>query len=174
MRRLISLCVGFIFAFTTTLRADEGMWLLPLIQKLNIDTMHALGLKLSAEDIYSINQGSLKDAIVMFDGGCTGEIVSEEGLLLTNHHCGYDAIQNHSTVDHNYLEDGFWALNRGEELPNPDITVTFLVRIEDVTARILDALSDTLDEADRHQKVAILTDSIVEAATSRHTLQCHR
>jgi hypothetical protein len=165
MRRLISLCVGLIFAFSTNLRADEGMWLLPLIQQLNIDTMQALGLKLSAEDIYSINQGSLKDAIVMFDGGCTGEIVSEEGLLLTNHHCGYDAIQNHSTIEHNYLEDGFWALNKGEELPNPDVTVTFLVRIEDVTARILGSLSDTIHETDRYQKIAILSDSIVETAT---------
>ena len=103
--------------------------------------MHSLGFKLIAEDIYSINHSSLKDAIVIFGGGCTGEIVSEEGLLLTNHHCGYDAIQNHSTVEHNYLEDGFWAMNRKEELPNPDLTVTFLIRIEDVTDLMLKELS---------------------------------
>ena len=129
--------MAFFFAASSGVKADEGMWLLPLIQKLNIDTMHSLGLKLSAEEIYSINNSSLKDAIVIFDGGCTGEIVSEQGLLLTNHHCGYDAIQNHSTVEHNYLEDGFWAMDKKEELPNQDLKVTFLVRIEDVTSLVL-------------------------------------
>jgi hypothetical protein len=164
MKGKVSLILGFILLFSASLKADEGMWLLPLIQKLNIDTMHALGLKLSADDIYSINNGSLKDAIVLFDGVCTGEIVSEEGLLLTNHHCGYDAIQNHSTVEHNYLQDGFWARNRQEELPNPDITVTFLVRVEDVSTKILRALSDTMDETSRKQKIAFLSDSITAGA----------
>ncbi len=114
--------------------------------------MHSLGLKLTAEQIYSINNGSLKDAIVLFDGGCTGEIVSESGLLLTNHHCGFDAIQNHSTVEHNYLQDGFWARNYAEELPNRDMTVTFLVRIEDVSDKILAALSDTMSEKTRNEQ----------------------
>ena len=166
MRRMISLCVGFVFAISTSLKADEGMWLLPLIQKLNIDTMHTLGLRLTSEEIYSLNNSSLKDAIVMFDGGCTGEIVSEEGLLLTNHHCGYDAIQNHSTMEHNYLEDGFWALHKEEELPNPGVTVTFLVRIEDVTDLIIGMIQDTVKEADRQEKIALLTDSIISAATA--------
>jgi hypothetical protein len=166
MKELIGLLLGFLFAFNSTLSADEGMWLLPLLQKLNIDTMHSLGLKLTAEDIYSINNSCLKDAIVMFDGGCTGEIVSEEGLLLTNHHCGYDAIQNHSTVEHNYLEQGFWARNHQEELPNPGITVTFLVRIEDVSETILGGLPDTLSEGNRKHKIAILSDSLTTAAIS--------
>ena len=90
-----------------SLKADEGMWLLPLLEKLNIDKMTSMGLKLSAEDIYSINHSSLKDAVVIFGRGCTGEIVSGEGLLLTNHHCGFDAIQNHSSVEHDYLEGWF-------------------------------------------------------------------
>jgi hypothetical protein len=155
-----------LFSISNSLKADEGMWLLPLLQKLNIDTMHALGLNLGAGDIYNINNGSLKDAIVMFDGGCTGEIVSEEGLLLTNHHCGYEAIQSHSTVEHNYLEDGFWARNQKEELPNPGITVTFLIRIEDVSSQILKVISDTMSETIRKQKIAEVADSIASAATA--------
>jgi hypothetical protein len=165
MKKLIGLFVGLLIICNFNVLADEGMWLLPLIHKLNIDTMHALGLKLTAEQIYSINHGSLKDAIVLFDGGCTGEIVSGSGLLLTNHHCGYDAIQNHSTVEHNYLQDGFWAHDYKEELPNPDLKVTFLVRIEDVSAVILSALQDTMQEATRKQKIASLSDSISAAAT---------
>lgn len=164
MKEVMGLLLGFLFAFNSSLLADEGMWLLPLLQKLNIDTMHSLGLKLSAEDIYSINNGSLKDAIVLFDGSCTAEIVSDEGLLLTNHHCGYESIQSHSTMQHNYLEDGFWAKNHQEELPNPDITVTFLVRIEDVSHAILKDLKDTMNESARKEKVAVLSDSIVSSA----------
>jgi|WetSurSiteA1Bulk_404760.scaffolds.fasta_scaffold00580_8 hypothetical protein len=164
MKKLLCLVIGLLMAFQFSLKADEGMWLLPLLQKLNIDTMHSLGLKLSAEDIYSINQGSLKDAIVIFGGGCTGEIVSEEGLLLTNHHCGYDAIQNHSSVDHNYLEDGFWAMDRKEELTNPRLSVTFLVRVEDVTDAVVQELSDTINETKRNQIISQISDSIVKAA----------
>jgi len=158
------LLLGILFVFNFSAKADEGMWLLPLIQKLNIDTMHALGLRLTAEDIYSINNSSLKDAIVMFDGGCTGEIVSDKGLLLTNHHCGYGAIQNHSSVEHNYLKDGFWAMNHKEELPNPDITVTFLVRVEDVSKTMLKALDDTLSESSRKERIEQISDSIVSDA----------
>jgi hypothetical protein len=146
MKKLRFAILGVLLLLNAGARADEGMWLLPLIQKLNIDTMHSLGLKLSAEDIYSINQSSLRDAIVIFGGGCTGEIVSEKGLILTNHHCGYDAIQNHSTIEHNYLEEGFWAASQQEELPNPQLSVTFLVRIEDVTDQVLKGISDTLTE----------------------------
>jgi hypothetical protein len=166
MKEFVGLLLGFLFAVNSSLRADEGMWLLPLLQKLNIDTMHSLGLKLTAEDIYSINHSSLKDAIVMFDGGCTGEIVSEEGLLLTNHHCGYEAIQNHSTVEHNYLDQGFWAGNHQEELPNPGITVTFLVRIEDVSETIMGGIRDSMNEADRKHRITEISDSITAAAIS--------
>ena len=114
-------------------RADEGMWLLPLLQKMNESTMQELGCRLSADQIYSINHSSLKDAIVQFGGGCTGEIVSDEGLLLTNHHCGYASIQQLSTVEHDYLTDGYWAMNRSEELPVEGLTVTFMESMEDVT-----------------------------------------
>ncbi len=115
--------------------ADEGMWLPSLISS-RIDDMRAKGFRLTAEDIYSVNQASMKDAVVLFNGGCTGELISPEGLLLTNHHCGYDAIQRHSTVEHDYLTDGFWALSRAEELPNEKLWVRFLVRMEEVTDRI--------------------------------------
>ncbi len=115
--------------------ADEGMWLPSLIAS-RIDDMRAKGFRLTAEDIYSINRASMKDAVVLFDGGCTGELVSDQGLLLTNHHCGYDAIQRHSTVEHDYLTHGFWARSRAEELPNKGLNVRFLVRMEEVTDRI--------------------------------------
>ncbi len=130
-------------------RADEGMWLLPLIEKLNMGKMTELGLKLSAEDIYSLNKASVKDAIVIFGGGCTGEIVSSQGLILTNHHCGYGSIQAHSSVDHDYLKDGFWAMSKEEELPNPNLSVTFLIRIEDVTNKILANVTPGMSETDR-------------------------
>lgn len=117
-------------------KADEGMWMLPLLEKMNIATMQELGCRLSADQIYSINHSSLKDAIVQFGGGCTGEIVSDEGLLLTNHHCGYASIQKLSTVDHDYLTDGYWAMNRGEELPVEGLTVTFMESMTDVTDQI--------------------------------------
>jgi hypothetical protein len=164
MKKYAGVFVWVILFWNCNLKADEGMWLLPLIQKLNIDTMHSLGLKLTAEQIYSINHGSLKDAIVLFNGGCTGEIVSESGLLLTNHHCGFDAIQNHSSVEHNYLQDGFWAKNYEEELPNKDLNVTFLVMIEDVSDKIISALSDTMSEMTRKEKITSLSDSITAAA----------
>ena len=113
--------------------ADEGMWLLPLLKGQRFPEMQALGLKLQDYDIYSPDSASLKDAVVIFGGGCTGEIVSPEGLLLTNHHCGYGCIQRHSTLEHDYLTDGFWAMSRDQELPNPGMTVTFIDKIEDVT-----------------------------------------
>lgn len=115
--------------------ADKGMWLPSLISS-RIDDMRAKGFRLTAEDIYSINRASLKDAVVLFDGGCTGEFVSDEGLLLTNHHCGYDYIQAHSSLEHDYLTYGFWARSRAEELPNEGLNVRVLVRMEEVTDRI--------------------------------------
>ncbi len=117
----------------TGLRADEGMWLLPLLQKMNADAMAQAGCRLTPEQIYSINNSSLKDAVVQFGGGCTAEMISDEGLLVTNHHCGYGSIQKLSSVEHDYLANGYWAMKRSEELPCAGLTVTFLVSIEDVT-----------------------------------------
>ena len=123
-----------------TVRADEGMWLPLFIERLNYVDMQKEGLHLTAEEIYSVNHSSLKDAVIIFGGGCTGEMVSNEGLILTNHHCGYGAIQSHSTVDHDYLTDGFWAMNHAEELPNDGLKARFLVSITDVTKDVLDGL----------------------------------
>ena len=136
MKRSLLIFV-LLIATTFTAVADKGMWLPSLIAS-RIDDMKSKGFKLSAEDIYSINSASMKDAVVLFDGGCTGEIISNEGLLLTNHHCGYDAIQAHSTVEHDYLTNGFWAMNHNEELPCPGLKVHILVRMEDVTDRLND------------------------------------
>ena len=149
MKKLFALLLILVFSFGFKAKADEGMWLLPLIEKLNIGKMTELGLKLSAEDIYSLNKVCLKDAVVIFGGGCTGEIVSSQGLILTNHHCGYGSIQAHSSVDHDYLRDGFWAKTKDEELPNPNLAVTFLIRIEDVTSQVLANVKDGMSEADR-------------------------
>ena len=140
---LTPLLTLFALLFLLPAAADEGMWLPSLISG-RIDDMRSKGFRLTAEDIYSINRASMKDAVVLFDGGCTGELVSPEGLLLTNHHCGYDAIQRHSTIEHDYLTDGFWARSRAEELPNKDLNVRFLVRMEEVTDRI--AAGETEDQ----------------------------
>ena len=135
MKKILTIAAALAIAFMPA-KADEGMWMLPLLEKMNIATMQELGCRLSADQIYSINHSSLKDAIVQFGGGCTGEIVSDEGLLLTNHHCGYASIQKLSTVDHDYLTDGYWAMNRGEELPVEGLTVTFMESMTDVTDQI--------------------------------------
>jgi len=134
-------------------RADEGMWLPLFIDRLNYVDMQKQGLHLTAEEIYSINHSSLKDAIVMFGGGCTGEVVSGQGLIFTNHHCGYGAIQSHSTVDHDYLTDGFWALRKEEELPNPGLSVRFLVSIQDVTEAALADVKESMTETERNTKI---------------------
>ena len=125
MKKIISVITAMTI-FAGSVFADEGMWLLPLIQKMNGKAMKELGCELTPKQIYDINNTSLKDAIVQFGGGCTGEIVSAEGLLLTNHHCGYGNIQKLSTVEHDYLKDGYWAMNRSEELPCEGLSVTFL------------------------------------------------
>ena len=137
------LIFALLLATTFNAVADKGMWLPSLISS-RISDMKSKGFKLSAEDIYSINKASMKDAVVLFDGGCTGEIISEKGLLLTTHHCGYDAIQAHSTVEHDYLTDGFWAMNHEEELPCPGLKVHILVRMEEVTERL--AAGETKEE----------------------------
>ena len=147
-------------------RADEGMWLLNLIGQLNMDEMRAMGLELTAEQIYSINQASLKDAVGALDGGsCTAELVSPEGLLLTNHHCGFDEIQYHSSVEHDYLKNGFWAMSREEELPNEGKTITFLVRVEEVTDQVLPELSDVMSEDERSSRIRLLSGAITSEAT---------
>lgn len=139
----------FILFLSIHAKADEGMWLPQLLEQLNEKKMKGLGMKISAKDIYSVNKGSLKDAIVHFGGGCTGEVISDKGLVLTNHHCGFDAIQNNSTIEHNYLKDGFWARNHAEELPNPGLTVTFIVSIHDVTNKVLKGVTSTIEENER-------------------------
>jgi hypothetical protein len=149
-----------------SVKADEGMWLLTLLQELNIKKMNEMGCKLSAEDIYSINKSSLKDAIIIFGGGCTGEIVSDKGLIFTNHHCGYDAIQYHSSLEHNYLEDGFWAKNNSEELFTPDLKATFLIRIEDVTSKVLGVVKSGMKEEDRESAIEQVKNQIQSEATA--------
>jgi hypothetical protein len=153
MKRFISVFVILIAGFGLKAVPDEGMWLLPLIEKLNIGKMTELGLKLSAEDIYSLNKASIKDAIVIFGGGCTGEIVSSQGLILTNHHCGYGLIQAHSTVEHDYLKNGYWAMTKEEELPNPALAVTFLISIEDVTDQVLANVKSGMSEQERSSAI---------------------
>ncbi len=129
-----------------------GMWIPSLLKGMNEKEMKSLGMKMSAEDIYAVNHSSLKDAVPHFNGGCTSEVISSKGLLLTNHHCGYGEIQAHSTVDNDYLTDGFWAMSLAEELPNPDMEVTFIVRIEDVTTKVLEG-TQSLPEQDRQKKI---------------------
>ena len=141
-------------------KADEGMWLPSLISQ-RITDMQEKGFRLDAEDIYSINQASLKDAVVLFGRGCTGELISSEGLLLTNHHCGYSQIQYHSSVEHDYLKDGFWAMNRSEELPNPGLSVSFLERMEDVTDRVLEGYTPDMTEEQRVAVVKKNSDAIL-------------
>lgn len=136
-------------------KADEGMWLPQLLNAMNIKDMKKNGLKLTAEQIYSVNKSSLKDAIVQFAGGCTAEIVSDQGLILTNHHCGYSAIAFHSTVEKNYLTNGFWAMNKNEEVYTPNLNATIIQRIEDVTAKVLKGIIATSTEAKK--------DSIIKA-----------
>lgn len=130
-----------------------GMWIPSLLKGMNESEMKNLGMKISAEDIYSVNQSSLKDAVPHFDGGCTAEVISDKGLILTNHHCGYDNIQSHSTVEHDYLTNGFWAYKMEDELPNKDLFVTFIVRIEDVTAKVLEGTSSIASESDKQKKI---------------------
>jgi tetratricopeptide (TPR) repeat protein len=142
-------------------RANEGMWIPSLLNAAQIGEMQSMGMKLTAEDIYSVNKGSLKDAICQFGGGCTAEVISYQGLILTNHHCGYSQIQEHSTLEHDYLTNGFWAMSKAEELPNPGLTAMFVVRIEDVTAEVLDSKS----EADARKRFA---DIISKATQGTH------
>ncbi|MCL2502565.1 MAG: S46 family peptidase [Bacteroidales bacterium] len=162
MKKLL-LFVTFLTLSAPFMRADEGMWLPSLIGQ-RIQDMRKNGFRLTAEDVYSVNKASLKDAIVHFGGGCTGEMISGDGLLLTNHHCGYSQIQSHSSVEHDYLTNGFWAMNRSEELPNSGLTVRFLVRMEDVTEAILKGVTDGMDEESRGQLVRTNQEAVVAKA----------
>lgn len=134
-------------------RADEGMWFLMFIERLNHRDMQKMGLQLTAEEIYSVNHHSLKDAIVQFDGGCTAEVISKDGLVLTNHHCGYEAIAELSSPEANYLRDGYWAPTRADELKPKSLSVRFFVRMDDVSKRILSKLNDNMTEAEREKAI---------------------
>ena len=133
--------------------AEEGMWLPQLLQTMNEKEMKRMGMKINASDIYNISKGSLKDAIVSFGGFCTAEVISDQGLLLTNHHCGFDAIQNHSSIQNNYIKNGFWAYNKGQELQNEGLFATFIIRIEDVTKAVLGGISNNLSEKERQSLI---------------------
>ncbi len=164
MKKILVLMAGLLLALNISLRADEGMWLLTLLK--HIDKMHEMGLELTADQIYSINQSSLKDAIGALDhGSCTAELVSAQGLLLTNHHCGYGEIQNHSSLEHDYLKNGFWAMSMDEELPNPNKSISFVVRMEDVTDQIMPLLGPELTGRARDMKVETISEELVKQAT---------
>jgi hypothetical protein len=140
--------------FVIQVQAQQGgMWIPSLLQGMNEKEMKNLGMKMTAADIYSVNKSSLKDAVPHFNGGCTSEVISPKGLLLTNHHCGFDAIQNHSSVDHDYLTNGFWAYKMSEELPNEDLVVTFIVKIEDVTSKVLEGTATLATELEKQKKI---------------------
>ena len=158
------LSIAAAFTLTAGARADEGMWLLPLLQKMNAGAMAELGCRLTPEQIYSINNTSLKDAIVHFGGGCTGEMISNQGLVITNHHCGYSNIQALSTPEHNYLEDGYWAMNLKEELPARGLSVTFLVSMSDVTSVIEKAYESALKANKKAEDKEEIAEAAMEAA----------
>ncbi len=140
--------------FVIQIQAQQGgMWIPSLLKGMNENEMKTLGMKLTAEQIYSVNKSSLKDAVPQFDGGCTAEVISDKGLILTNHHCGYDNIQSHSTVEHDYLTDGFWAYKMEDELPNKGVVVSFVVRIEDVTTKVLEGVATLTSEAEKQKKI---------------------
>ena len=164
MRKISILFLAFLISLPSI--ADEGMWLPHLLKTLNENEMQLKGLKISAEDIYSVNESSLKDAIVALNGGgCTAEMISSEGLMLTNHHCVDDLLQTHSTVEKNYLDDGFWAMSKSEELKNENMSATFLISIEDVTNLFKDSLSIELSENERNKKISEISKKIVSEKT---------
>ncbi len=142
-----------LLVFSQVSAQQGGMWIPSLLKGMNESEMKKLGMKISAEDIYSVNKSSLKDAVPQFDGGCTAEVISDKGLILTNHHCGFDNIQSHSTVENDYLTNGFWAYKIEEELPNKDLYVTFIIRIEDVTTKVLEGTGTLATEAEKQKKI---------------------
>ncbi|MGE0567723.1 MAG: S46 family peptidase, partial [Bacteroidia bacterium] len=134
MKKIVAIILVIV---VSTVKADEGMWMPQLIKAMRYGDMKKNGFKLTAEQIYSINKASMKDAVIIFGGGCTGELISEKGLLLTNHHCGFSTIASLSSVEKDYLKNGFWAMSQNEEIPCPNLSVTFIKRIEDVTKKAL-------------------------------------
>lgn len=168
MRKIFGVFLTIVLVINLSSKADEGMWLLSLVGKLNIQKMVSMGCNLTAEQIYSINQSSLKDAVVALDhGSCTAELVSADGLLLTNHHCGFGEIQAHSSVEHDYLQDGFWAMKREDELANPGKTVTFLIRMEDVTDQVLNGITADMDDMARTSKIREASSKIEKDAKGK-------
>ena len=166
MKKLFLFAAAAVLARTAY--ADEGMWLLPYLHKMNIKDMKAKGCELSAEEIYSLNRTALKDAIVIFGNGCTGEVVSPEGLVFTNHHCGYASIQELSSVDHDYLKDGFWAMSNAEELPAPGLTVRFIRQIADVTADLLGNVPNIASEEERAKIIGENTKALSDKLAAEH------
>ena len=164
-RKLVGITLALSFLFSAVpVKADEGMWLAMFIKRLNYADMQKKGLKLTPEEIYSVNNASLKDAIVSLGGFCTGEIISDQGLMLTNHHCGFGSIQKFSSVGNDYLTNGFWAMNKGDEIPDPDLTATFLVRMEDVTKEILAAAEEGMSEAEKAEAIEAKKKELTEKA----------
>jgi len=153
MKKIVLLLTAFLLVAPVKLKADEGMWFLMFIERLNQRDMEKMGLQLTAEEIYSVNNHSLKDAIVQFDGGCTAEIISNQGLVLTNHHCGYDKIASLSTPEDDILTNGFWAKDKAAERPAKGLSVRFFVRMDDVTKRILSQVNDKMSEAEREKAI---------------------
>ena len=170
MKKLTSIILGVFLLESFFVKADEGMWL-PILINQNMATMTEMGIQLSAEDIYSVNHTSVKDAIITLDhGSCTGELISAEGLILTNHHCGYGEIQEHSTVEHDYLTNGFWAMSKEEELANPGKTVSFLKRVEDISERIQKEVPSDITQEERKIILDSLINVIIEEAENKDTL----
>ncbi|NPA68203.1 MAG: S46 family peptidase [Chlorobi bacterium] len=169
-RKFISLISIFIL-LAGTVSAHEGMWIPMLLKKYNIADMQKKGFKLTAEDIYSINHASMKDAVMIFGGGCTAELISDRGLIITNHHCGYSSIQSHSSLEHDYLTNGFWAMSDKEELPNEGLTVTFLVKMEDVTEQILNGVIDEMTEDERKKIIEKHIDELKKEASEGNDYQ---
>jgi hypothetical protein len=153
MTRLKSSLLAIVFFVGFFVRADEGMWFLMFIERLNHRDMQKMGLQLTTEEIYSINNSSLKDAVVQFNGGCTAELISKDGLILTNHHCGYDAIAELSTPEKDYLSNGFWAATKKDELKPKSLFVRFFVRMDDCSKRILAKVNDSMSEAEREKAI---------------------
>ncbi len=154
--------LALIFLFNGASFAVEGMWIPMLLKQLNEKQMKEMGMNISADDIYSINHSSLKDAILLFGRGCTSEIISKEGLLLTNHHCGYSAIQKHSSLEHDYLTNGFWAMSKEEELPNPGLTATLMIEMRDVTSKVLEGVTGEMTQKQRDSKIKENSNKLIE------------
>ena len=162
--KLLTISLLLVTGLAPSIRADEGMWIPLLIEKYNIRIMQEKGFKLTAEDIYSVNRACMKDAVLIFGGGCTGELISSGGLVITNHHCGYGQIQEHSSLENDYLTNGFWAMSKSEELPNPGLTVTILKRMEDVSSEVMEGVKDGMNPSEREKIIAANISTIQKKA----------